>query len=266
MEWDFANNTLVEALEKVPSDFRSFYVEKDGKFALNSENAAIKSAVAVISGQNQALKASRAELKARKEATPQDLSLLSEYGTDPATILAKIKEREETLQGQIKGFNPEKVKEDLAKQYKGDVDKHATRAQKREEQLFRVLGLQAAQQALKELKGNESLLMPVIEKQIKAIEDKDGKVQVVVLDKSGDVRWSGVSGSPMSVPELVQELRSDAQYAVCFASDTPSGGGASPTNVARPTVIGSRPGTEPTGMTAMEKIRMGIAKKQYSKS
>lgn len=86
MDWDFAQNTEVASLDKVPQDFRALYVQDGDKFKLGSDHAGVKSAVSAIQGLNTALRASRAEAKAHKDKII-DLAPLADYGTDPATIL-----------------------------------------------------------------------------------------------------------------------------------------------------------------------------------
>ncbi len=48
-----------------------------------------------------------------------------------------------------------------------------------------------------------------------------------VVDEAGDVRM-GPAGSPMTVAELVAEMKRDTNFAQAFASDTPGGNGTTP--------------------------------------
>jgi hypothetical protein len=57
---------------------------------------------------------------------------------------------------------------------------------------------------------------------------------VHVVDKAGDIRYSGVTGAPMSIKELVAEMKGHDRYAKLFASEAASGAG--PTR--RPTASG----------------------------
>jgi hypothetical protein len=136
MEFDFAQHTTVADINKVPTDFRGLYVEReDGDkkvFALDTENAGVKSAVAAITGLNNALKAARGEVKTLKNGQI-DLTPLTEYGNDPASIAAKIKETVEGLQGQIKGVNVDKIKQDLEKPWTEKLTKAEQKAQKAQE-------------------------------------------------------------------------------------------------------------------------------------
>ena len=131
MKFDFAKNQTVKTLDEVPSDFRGLYVEHEGSFKLDTEDAKVKSAVAAITGLNSALVSSRAEVDSLK-GKQVDLSSLADYGTSPEEIKTAIATKIEELQQQLAGnedakINLEKIKEDLAKGHAIELDKANTR-------------------------------------------------------------------------------------------------------------------------------------------
>lgn len=261
MQFDFAQNTVVENIEKVPADFRGLYVEHtegDKKtFKLASDNPAVKSAVAAITGLNSALKAARAEVTAAK-GTQIDLSPLSEYGTDPAAIATKVKEVVEGLQGQLKGVDVNKIKADLEKPWQTKVTAAEAKAQKAQESFHKRVVVGDAKSAIASAKADE-LLLPFVLQHAKVITKEDGELDVVIVDDQGAVRYSGVTGQPMTISERVQEMKGIERFAKLFPSEAPAGGGTTPGSTTR--VTPTRPGAvKVEDMTPQQKIAAGISK------
>lgn len=229
MEFQF--NQTVDSIESVPQDFRGLYVEQDGKHVL-SDDPAVKSAVSAITGLNRSLKAARGEAKELK-GRQIDLSGLSEYGDSPDAILqgfqdtladaTKGKKSQEDFQRQVA-----KVKEDLGQAHQAELLKSNTRAEALTGQLHSILVTGAARNALAEAGAIDSdLALPFLATQIKVTEEA-GKFAVNVVDGTGDPRYSGTTGAPMSVTELVAEMKGQEKYGPLFKSDKASGAGTKP--------------------------------------
>lgn len=267
MEFDFAENTTVDSIDKVPADFQGLYVESDGKFNLDSENPGVKSAVAAVTRLNVALKASRAEAKAAK-GTKVDLSPLADYGDTPEAIAegvqAKMNELNEAmkkkpdadaLQRQV-----EKIKQDLAGTHAKDISAKDARIEALTGQLHGLLVTNEAKSSLVEAGVIDAdLALPFLQKQVK-VDEADGKFTVNVLDEAGDVRYSGVTGAPMTIKELVTEMKGQEKFGPLFKSEAPDGGGKKP---------GSGPSRVPTGgdtsqLSGIDKIALGLSKNQAS--
>lgn len=264
MEFDFNANQTVESIDKVPEDFRGLYVEKDGKHVLNSEDSATKSAVSAITKLNTSLKASRAEAKANKSGRV-DLSGLKDYGDAPDSILvginakiAEIKEAAKTTGSEAIERQVEKIKQDLAKAHSGDLEVRDKRIGALTGQLHNIMVQGEAVKALAEANAvDPDLILPFVIQQIK-VEEKDGQFVPTVVDEAKDIRYSGVTGAPMSIKELVAEMKANSKFAVLFKSEAPSGGGKTPTNVNKSI---NKPGGE---LTSNQKIAAGLAKGQHS--
>ena len=74
------------------------------------------------------------------------------------------------------------------------------------------------------------LIMPWIERMVRVVRGDDGKYATEIINQTtGEVRISPKSGSmsPMSIAELVEEMKDSEDYGVCFESDGASGSGAS---------------------------------------
>lgn len=258
MEFDFSQP--VTDLNKVPQDFRGLYVTgEDGKISLNSENEGVKAAVSAITGLNKSLKAARAEAKA-KQGTQIDLSPLKEYGEAPDAIAAKIKETIEGLQGQIKGVNIDKIKTDLASEWNTKVDAATKRATGLEQFLHQELVVNRAVTAIAGAKGDPELLLPFVAKSLKAGATADGKYAVNVVDDAGDIRYSGVTGQPMTIQELVAEMKGNEKYGRLFASEAAAGGGAQPGAASGKAGNGSNLRGAEGSDTPMGKIAAGLRK------
>lgn len=262
MEFSFSDNTKVADINKIPQDFRGLYKQDGESFVLDAENPTVKSAVSAITGLNSALKAARAE--AKNKGTTVDLTPLKEFGATPEEIRAKINENIAALNEQIKGVNVEKIKQDLAKEYSGKIEQETGRSKALEGQLFDTLVVGAAATAIASEKGDVELLMPFIRNQVKTTVDPKGKYHVQVVDQAGDVRYSGVTGAPMSLQELVREAKANDKYAKLFASEAANGGGAKPgTSAFRPNNAAQVANRQISDMSPSQKIAAGLRKGQF---
>lgn len=77
-------------------------------------------------------------------------------------------------------------------------------------------------------KGSVDLLLPVVRRNVRVMQDDSGSRVARVFDKEGNElisRKAGSNGAPMDVGEYVESLRSDARYAPAFDGSGPAGGG-----------------------------------------
>lgn len=254
MDFDFAKNATLDNLDAVPQDVKPFYKQADGKFVLDSENPAINSAVGLIAKLNQSLKGARNDAAIAKSKAV-DLSALSEYGTTPDEIKEAVaKKLEEALSNKDAKANIEKIKADLAAGHAKDLVTKDTKISALTNQLHGLMVDNVATSAIAELKGNVKLLMPFIKEQVRVVEE-DGEFKVFVVDKANERRYSGTTGSPMTIKELVAELKTQSDFAGAFLSDAASGGGMKPGAAAKPAQTGAQP------KSAVDKIAAGLAKR-----
>jgi len=249
--WKFQK---VATLAEVPEQFKGMYTENEDKSF--SVNPLLTGAVEAINGLNGSLVASRAEAKANKEAKI-DISSLSDYGTTPEEIKDAVAAKVAELEGQIKlggdaKVNIDKVRADLAEGYAKQTKAQQAKEEALTGQLYKMLVTNEATSAITEQKGVAKLVMPFIESQVRVV-DEDGKHTVKVVDDAGDVRYSSVTGSPMSIKELVGELKSDEAYGRLFESETKPGGGMPPGG-------GSGTPKQPgQTMSSVDKINAGLS-------
>lgn len=232
MEFDFPQS--VPKIEEVPKDFQALYeAGEDDKHVLKSDDFS-KSAISAVAGLNHSLKASRAEVKDLKtQKKPVDLSALKDYGDTPEKIAEKFKEQlteagkgkqsQEDINRQVT-----KIKGDLSKEYETKLETAKTEKQTLRDQLYAHLVTSEAKTALAEAGAIDSdLALPFIKQQVK-VSEADGRFSVHVVDKAGDPRYSGSTSSPLSVKELVAELKLNEKYGQLFRSEAPGGGGTPP--------------------------------------
>lgn len=262
MEFNFGENTEVTDLTKVPTQFHGLYAEADGKFKLR-DAPEVKGAVEAILGLNKALVASRAEAKAAK-GKAVDISALKDFGATPeeikAAVDAKLKElTDELAKGDKAKLNLDKIKADLAAAHSNDLKSKDTRIGALTGQLYNLLVENAATSAVAEAKGVPDLLLPFVKQQVKVVEE-DGQFQVYVVDGQGDRRYSGITGQPMTIKELVAEMKSNEKYGRLFESEAPQGQGTPPGQQ-------RRAGQIQTGatLTPLQKIQSGLNKGQFQK-
>lgn len=250
MEFDFSKP--IADVNTIPAEFRPMYVEKDGAHVLSDTFQPVAGAV---TGLNKALKAARDEATAAKKGAV-DLSSLAEFGATPAEIKVAFDARvaELTTKGGDATKAVERVRAEMALANTAAVEKEKGRSTALQNQLYTHLVRGAATEAIAAAKGVPELLLPFIEKQVKVV-DNDGAFTPIVVDDKGEQRFSGVTGLPMSIKELVSEMKGDAaRYGRLFDSDNQTGG------------TGTKPGATKTAAstgkevkTSAQKIAAGLA-------
>ncbi len=251
MEFDFAPQ---EDLTKVPEAFRGMYnaeANEEGKYTVNETLAPVSAAVL---GLNKALKAARTEAKTKAV----DLSPLSEYGDTPEGIKEAIEAKLNDIMSkddQAK-VNIDKIKKDLAEGHSKELSKTNERAEALKNQLYTMLVQNEATTAITEAKGVTELLLPYVKQQVQ-VKEEGGKFEAFVVDAQGDVRYSGVTGQPMTIRELVAELKATEKLGRAFESDAPNGGGGMTPN------SGRRAPNIKQEKTSVDKISAGLDKNKY---
>ena len=259
MDFEFADNLTVNNIEKVPEQFRALYVKEGEAFRLKSDDPVAKGSIEAVLGLNKALKASRAEAKA-KAALAVDLSPLSDFGKTPEEIAQAVKARLEELQasGSSKAkIDLEKIKADLAAGYAKQSEATKSQVVALTGQLNNVLVDQAVRSALGDQSVDPDLASRFVKDAVQMVPE-DGQFKVFVVDKDGNRRYSGVTGLPMTIVELVKEMKGSDKFAPLFKSDAPKGSGSAPGGAAGKTFSAQSGRT----LSATEKIAQGLAAAQ----
>ena len=108
-------------------------------------------------------------------------------------------------------------------------------SQKYSKEIERLLIEASAAQVISEAKGNTTLLMPHIKTKTR-VREEDGQFIVDILDDKGVPRISPNSGnnSPMTIAELVTEMKNSTTFSPAFEGSGMSGAGTSGSTKATP--------------------------------
>ncbi len=253
MKFNFADNQEIESLDTVPENFRVFYGENgSGGHRLRSDDPVVSAAVATISGLANSLNAARSDADKAKR-TQVDLSPLSEYGENPESILEAFKARlaeQAKAGGKDAAGELQRLREEMTKANQTALAERESAIQGLRDQLFTQMVDSEAVRAISEQRGISELLMPFVRQQVNAV-DEDGQLRVYVVDENGDRRYSGTSGNPMSISELVTEMKGNAKYGRLFDSEAPRGTGMAPSQPRR----AQPPAAE---LSSVQKIQAGL--------
>lgn len=208
---------VVEKLEEVPELSRALYVQKDGKFHLDLEGyedpAGLKSALSK-------------ERETAKKAT-QLAKVYEDLGLSAEEIKALVDGKKKADEDKAKaGGEWDKLKTQLNESHGKVVGEKEARIKALEGLIESTLVDGEATKAIAEAKGNATLLRPHIKQFVRVVEE-GGKYQIKVVDGKGDPRLNG-KGDPMTVAELVGEMRSSDVYGVAFEGTGRGGGGMQP--------------------------------------
>jgi hypothetical protein len=235
MDDPMALKALVETIDVVPEAARGFYKEADGKFILDVEPVAGFS-LEDVSGLKSTL---GKEMTLRKKLE-KDVVKFKDIDPDKAReALAKLEE--------LGNFDPAKdadkiVNERLEAAKRQIVEKHGEEIKVREGRIGALtkaveslLVDQVATAALAESKGSIELLLPHVQRHARVREDSNGKFIVDVVDKDGNARIGNSKGDPMTISDLVQEMRKSDTFGRAFEGDGmrgPGSGSGAPGNPA----------------------------------
>lgn len=223
--FDFMKFIEVEDIGTVPEQFRPFYADVEGKHTLQLDNPLVKGAVEAITGLNKALSSERGLTKNLK-GKAVDLSQLSDYGTTVDEIREGIQNRISELEAQVadpkKGVNVEKIKADLAQMHLAEKNNYTTANENLRSQLDSLMVDQAARIALAPVTDDPDLSLPIIQRQVSVVEE-EGVRRVYVVDEQGDRRFNPATALPMTVADLVSEMKATPRFARLFNSEQPRG-------------------------------------------
>jgi hypothetical protein len=237
------------ALAALPEPIRPLYAPLDGqagKHALQIDGIDNHPAV-------QGLKANRD--KALGDFTRTKAELEKFRNVDPekyATLLAAAEQAEEEKQRAAGNFDA--LKAQLIEQHTKALTAAQGEGAKYQTALDKVLRSDAlrAAFALEDVRGNADLLMPHAITQT-AVAEVGGEFVVQVVDAKGNPRIKDASGSPMTLKDLLLEMRADARYAEGFKGTGMSGGDA-PGGAGGPPATGGLKGDALRNASTGEKV------------
>lgn len=226
---------------------KSEYVEKDGKFFLD---------VAPVEGYAledvSNLKASLGKERTVREKLEKEVVKFKDL--DPDRARAALAELEE-----LKKIDPDKEADKIANtkfeaaraqlltKHEKELADERARADRYRNKIDELLRDQRATVELAKHKGSIKLLLPHIRNHTRVVEDGDD-FKLEVIDASGNVRIGNSKGEPMSLEDLILEMRNSEEYGRAFEGDGKSGSGKLPG-----TGLGGTPGLKRSQMTPQQK-------------
>lgn len=217
-----ALKAIVESLEGLSEDVAAEYSQReDGKFQLQvdaigglelADTAGLKSA---LQKERQSVADLKGEVKKYGDLDPdaarEALTKVEQLGemTPTEKVEQQIRTRTEKLVAQ---HNADKATlEKTIDGLKGQLSAN----------LIDV----AATAALNELGGNVRLLLPHVRGMTRMRQTDDGRFVAEVLDENGQVEIDG-QGNPLTIPKLVEKMKSDDTFAPAFKGSGATGSGA----------------------------------------
>lgn len=115
----------------------------------------------------------------------------------------------------------------LTKQFDKDKQTLITENKTLQTALEEQLVTNAALAAIETAKGSVKLLLPHIKARTRMRRTDQGQYIAEVIDPNGNVEIGDSSGNPKTIPQLVEELRQDNEYAMAFQPSGQQGTGGS---------------------------------------
>jgi hypothetical protein len=202
--------------EGLEEGIQKLYEEKNGEYVLSVEG------VEDTTGLKNALQKERNE----REKFAKQVKAWETLGKTPEEIselLAKL-DADEAKKAEKAG-EWEKVKAQLLDSHKKELEKKDGVIAKMQQSLESYLVDANATAAIAELKGAPMLLLPHVKASVKVIEN-DGRYMVQVVDTAGTPRVNS-KGDPLTIKELVEEMKQSEIFGRAFESTGTSGSGAS---------------------------------------
>lgn len=215
---------VVDSIDDIAEAHRDLYKEDGDKFILQVEPVNgfalenIEGLKGTLGKEMTKRKALEKEVLKYKDLDPdkarEALAKLEELGNlDPAKEADRIvAERLEAAKKQLLDRHTKEI---------GDRDAKVGNLTKTIESL---LIDNAATSAIAELKGAVKLLLPHVKSHTR-VREADGKYVVEVVDAEGNARIGNSKGDPMTIKDLVQEMRQSEEFGRAFEGSGHSGGG-----------------------------------------
>lgn len=186
-------------------------------------------AAALVAQEVAGLKANQQELL--KDVKQKAAALKAYEGVDAEkykaleAAAAEADRKKAAAEGDFKSLEAQ-----LTKKYEGLIEVERGEKTKLRTSMERNLIDAAAAQELARHSDSPKMLLPHIRGQMKVVE-QDGEFYARVVDSNGNVRiGSGQGSSPMTLSELIEEMKGDKEFAPAFRGSGASGSGAARSN------------------------------------
>lgn len=214
--------SVVETLEEIPEKAREFYrQDADGKrFILDAEDVA--SGAEDVGALKRALEREKAERRKYAKLAEDRAAVDPEEFRRLKAAEEERQRKEDIEKGRFEKVLAEKDSLYGEKVKKLEAERDAAAAAMRQYLIKTEASAACAAAGVKSLKVALPLILPLLGADV----DENGNARVWVKDGEGP-RTSAKTNGPMTVAELLAELKSDADYGSIFNSSGATGGGAS---------------------------------------
>lgn len=267
MEFFFEQNAELDNLDGVPNEFKPFYAQgQDGKFKVAE---AFMATATTIDGLRKNFKSAQENLTRANGESMQRRQALEAWAAkagvaSPDELGTRLDQMTRDLT-EGKKINPDTIRQELQGQFQTQVDTAKAERDEMEGSLKEYLLDSQAMASIAEHKGNPTLLMPHIRSQAKVMKDPvTNKYRAVATNDRGEP-LPDTDGGWMGIGKLVERLKANKDYAVCFTVTAPSGGGTPPNGGRQTNFQPVNPGSQNQNggneRSPMDKISAGLQKR-----
>ncbi len=233
---------VVKDINTIDEAHRPLYVQVGEEYHLDVDGVDEHPSVVKLKQQQEAARRSERAMKTQIEKweklgkTDEEIqALIAAEETNKVTALERAGEWD-------------KLKEQMNKKHQEDIKKYEglTAAEKENNiklrgRLERYLVDAKATAAIAAAEGEPELLLPIVKRFMKVTEDPDtGEFSTSIVDDKGGARVNG-KGDPLTIDELLTEMKSSEKLGRAFKASGSSGGGSAPGG-------GSNPKLTPAGV------------------
>ena len=227
-EFDFQPEIEATNVDRIPAEYKPFYVEKDGAFRMDDRLAKkldtgnLKKAIESERRQREAMEKQINQWKSTGK-TPEEITSLIEASKKSDEERAQKEEQDAARAGQW-----ESLRKQMNDKHQNDLKAKDEVINKRTSMFHQWMVNALAGQAISAAKGEPELLLPIVSKNVKVAEENE-QFHVRVVDDEGNVRVNG-KGEPLTISDLVSEMRGSEKLGRAFEASDRRGSGMPPVN------------------------------------
>jgi len=235
-----------DSREAAPEGIREHLEERDGKWFFEAET----------STEVLGLKSALDKERAKASAAEREAAKFKGIG-DPEKARQLLSDAEKNEQDRLKAQGDWEAREkQLQELFDKKSEQYEAEATRLRAALDKHLVEAAGTSSIAGAKGSPILLLPHLVKAVKVVQEGDEFVARVVDDK-GNPRFADTKGTPMSIDQLVEEMRQKKEFQRAFEPSGNGGSGGPPVMAA-----GVGGGVDVSKMSGAEKLKYARSTKR----
>lgn len=217
-ESQFSFPATVEQLEEIPPIYRAVYTQQSDKTFQLIPGLANR---VEPDGLKKALEGERRQRRGLETENKRWRSIGQKHGASaPEELDAHL---DEIKARPASGDEAIKMQLEAERRDKARI---AAEAEKTRNALQHYTVEREVNAAIGAARGNVRVLRPIVAQNVKLVEEAPGRFVPRVVDGAGNVRFNDATGEPLSVADLVAEMRREPDFAPNFEGSGNSGSGA----------------------------------------